>query len=189
TSESEIKPIEEDTKIDAPSSQIDTDNGLATDNDSEVGVQKGLGSKEESAKDLTEGQDKIEISNEVKSDIESASTIEERSDGTNTASVTKDEIPESEIKPNENDTEYVDPSSQVIQDNSMGPETEIDADERKELGNRKECPIDLNEDEIETSKEVKSDGESASSEEERSDLIDIASATKDETSASEIKTY
>ncbi|GBO24097.1 hypothetical protein AVEN_267236-1, partial [Araneus ventricosus] len=186
-SESEKKPMQDDTKHVAPFSHVVADISQASETETELYERKEIGTKEESTKDLNEEIDKIETSNEVKSDEEYASTKEERSDLIDTGSATKDETSECEVKPNKVDTKYVDPSSQVIQENSLETDTEINVDERKELGTKTESLKVLNEYKIETSNEEKSDGEVCLTKEERNNLIGIVSATTDETSESQMK--
>ncbi|GBO24522.1 hypothetical protein AVEN_237998-1 [Araneus ventricosus] len=188
-SESEKKPMQDDTKRVAPSSQVFDDIRQASEFETELDERKEIGTKEESSKDLNEGLQKIETSIEMKSDDEDASTKEERSDMNDTGSATTDEAYESEKKPMQDDTKFVSPSSELVLENSLQASTEAKVDERKEIGTKEESTKDLNEgiDKIETSNEVKSDEEDASTKEERSDMIDTGSATKDEASESEKK--
>ncbi|GBO24095.1 hypothetical protein AVEN_267235-1, partial [Araneus ventricosus] len=122
-SERKRKPIQDDTKHVAFSSQVIEDIRQASETETELDERKEILSKEESSKDLNEELDKIETSNGVKSDEEDASTKEESSDMMDTGPATKEETTESENKPMQDDTKDVAPSSQVLEDISQASET------------------------------------------------------------------
>ncbi|GBM70100.1 hypothetical protein AVEN_161944-1 [Araneus ventricosus] len=187
----EIQAIVDYTTYLPPSSRVCRDHSLETEIETDVHKPKEKGTKKESAQILNEGRDKIETTNEMRSDGEVAATKEERSDLMGISWSTKDETSESEIKPIEDDPQYFAPSSQVVAEDSQATDTEIDVDVRKELGTKKENVNDINEgqDKIGTSKEFKCDGEDASTKEEGSDRNETASVTKDEITSSEVNPF